>query len=309
MRLLAKIFTPLRGMAALLALCALVVPQSGVAQASPPPMREVSVPADVPLRGYWFAAEGSEPHPAILALHGCGGLYAGKGSKRLGERYREAAASLNAMGYDVLLPDSFGSRGMREICRTRYAERAVNVAQRVRDAEAALAWLARQPGVDATRIGVLGWSNGGSTALNLLEQLRRKENTDIAKPRPAVPAVAAAAVFYPGCKPLSKRHADLGTVPLLIQIGALDDWTPAPPCETLVQQLRARPGTDVDLHVYPDSYHGFDGKAPVRLRADVPNGTSAQGVHQGGNPQAREKSLQVLDAFWRRTLALHKAVP
>ena len=109
--------------------------------------------------------------------------------------------------------------------------------------------------------------------------------------------------------PLRKRHADLGTVPLLLQIGALDDWTPAPPCEALVQQLRARPGTDVELHVYPDSYHGFDGTAPVRLRTDVPNGNSGRGVHLGGNPPARAQALQALDAFWRRTLALQKAMP
>lgn len=309
MRLLVKFLTPLRSMAALATLWALVVPQPGAAQTTPLPIQEVSVPGDVPLRGHWFAGAGAAPRPAILALHGCGGLYAGKESTRLGERYREAAASLNVLGYDVLLLDSFGSRGVRQICQSRYAERTIKVGQRVRDAEAALAWLTRQPGVDAMRIGVLGWSNGGSTTLNLLEQLRRKASAAATEPQRAVPAVAAAAVFYPGCKPLGQRHADLGTVPLLIQIGALDDWTPAPPCEALVQQLRARPGADVDLRVYPGSYHGFDSKAPVRLRTDVPNGTSADGVHQGGNPEARDQSLQVLDAFWRRTLALHKAAP
>lgn len=306
MSLLAKCLTPLRAMTALATLWALMVPQSGAAQTAPAPSQSVTIASDVPLRGHWFAVAGSEPRPAILALHGCGGLYAGKSATRLGERYQEAAQSLNAMGYDVLLLDSFGSRGVRQICQTRYSDRTINVTQRVGDAEAALAWLVRQPGVDVARIGVLGWSNGGSTTLNLLAQRSLKKDTAAAEP---MPAIAAAAVFYPGCKPLSKRHADLGTVPLLIQIGALDDWTPSAPCETLVQQLRARPGTDVDLHVYPGSYHGFDGKAAVRLRTDVPNGTSAEGVHQGGNPEARVQALQVIDAFWRRTLALHKAAP
>lgn len=316
MGLLVKRFTPLRALAACAALWAAGVPLTGAAQtvpvaptfptASSAPVQEVSVPGDVPLRGYWFAGAGNEPRPAILALHGCGGLYADKYPERLGQRYREAAARLNAMGYAVLLPDSFGSRGVRQICQTRYTERTIDVAQRARDAEAALAWLARQPGVDAARIGVLGWSNGGSTALQLLEQLHLKAGAAAAAP---LPAVAAAAVFYPGCEPLRKRHADLGTVPLLLQIGALDDWTPAPPCEALVQQLRTRPGTDGELQVYPDSYHGFDGTAPVRLRTDVPNGNSGQGVHQGGNPLARAQALQVLDAFWRRTLAPQKAMP
>ena len=318
MNALVKRLTPLRVLAACAALGAFGAPLSGAAQTvQTAPMQEVSVAGDVPLRGYWFAGAGagvgegvgSPPRPAILALHGCGGLFAGKEGERLGERYREAAARMNAMGYAVLLPDSFGSRGVRQICQTRYAERTITVAQRARDAEAALVWLARQPDVDPARIGVLGWSNGGSTALHLLEQMQLQLQRKAGAAPDHLPSVAAAAVFYPGCQPLRLRRADLGTVPLLMQIGALDDWTPAPPCEALVQQLRARPGTHVELHLYPDSYHGFDSRAPVRLRTDVPNGGAGQGVHQGGNPQARAQSLQVLDAFWRSTLSPTKALP
>ena len=138
MSLLLKRFTPLRALAACAALWAIGVPLTGAAQTAPNVpnalVQEVSVPGDVPLRGYWFAGEGGEPRPAILALHGCGGLYADKYPERLGQRYREAAARLNAMGYAVLLPDSFGSRGVRQICQTRYTERTIDVAQRARDA-------------------------------------------------------------------------------------------------------------------------------------------------------------------------------
>ena len=309
MSALVKRLTPLRVLTFCAALWMVGVPLLGAAQ--PAPAHEVTVAGDVPLRAHWFAGAGTDPgtdsRPAILALHGCGGLYAGKDGERLGERYREATARLNAMGYAVLLLDSFGSRGVRQMCQTRYADRTVDVAQRARDAQAALVWLVRQPGVDVARIGVLGWSNGGSTALHLLEQLQLQLAAGAAADR--APALAAVAVFYPGCQPLRLRRSDLGTVPLLMQIGALDDWTPAPPCEALVQQLRARPGTHVELHVYPDSYHGFDSRAPVRLRTDVPHGGSGHGVHQGGNPQARAEALQVLDAFWRSTLSPTKALP
>jgi len=34
----------------------------------------------------------------------------------------------------------------------------------------------------------------------------------------------------------------------------------------------------------------------------VPNGTSAHGVHQGGNPTARVQSLAALQSFWKRVL-------
>ncbi|WP_366936054.1 dienelactone hydrolase family protein [Acidovorax sp.] len=218
-----------------------------------------------------------------------------------GERYRETAKRLHDAGYAVLMPDSFGSRGLRDICQTRYRDRSVDVAQRVQDARAALAWLAAQPQVDALRIGVLGWSNGATTTLNLLEQRRTH-------PEPSEPAIAGAAVFYPGCGPLAKRQAVLEAAPLLILLGALDDWTPAQPCVDFARSLQARSGgSDITVQVYDNSYHGFDGTAPVRLRADVPNGTSPEGVHQGGNPEARAQSWAVLDAFWSRVLATRAA--
>ena len=256
-------------------------------------------PSGLALRAHWLPADGAERRPAVLALHGCGGLYAKGGA--LAERYRETAERLHAAGYAVLMPDSFGSRGLRDVCQTRYRDRSVDVAQRVQDARAALAWLAAQPQVDARRIGVLGWSNGATTTLNLLEQRRTH-------PEPGEPAIAGAAVFYPGCGPLAKRQAVLEAAPLLMLLGALDDWTPAQPCVDFARSLQARSGgSDITVQVYDNSYHGFDGTAPVRLRADVPNGTSPEGVHQGDNPEARAQSLVVLDAFWSRVLATRAA--
>lgn len=256
------------------------------------------LPSGVVLRAHWLPAEGEGRRPAVLALHGCGGLYAKGGG--LAERYRETTERLHAAGYAVLMPDSFGSRGLREVCQTRYSDRSLNVNDRVQDARAALVWLAAQPGVDAQRIGVMGWSNGGTTTLNLLEQRHTH-------PQAGEPPLAGAAVFYPGCGPLLKRRAAIERVPLLMQLGALDDWTPAQPCVDWAQTLKEHAGSDVTVHLYEGSYHGFDGKTPVRLRADVPNGTSSQGVHQGGNPEARAKSLAALDVFWSRVLDNRKA--
>ena len=275
---------------------------AAVGAVAAPALKQVDLqplPSGGVLRAHWLPAGRAELRPAVLALHGCGGLYARGGG--LAARYRETADRLHAAGHAVLMPDSFGSRGLRDVCQTRYRDRSVDVAQRVQDARAALAWLAAQPQVDARRIGVLGWSNGATTALNLLEQRR-------IHPEPGEPGIAGAAVFYPGCGPLARRHAVLEAAPLLMLLGALDDWTPAQPCVDFARSLQARGGgSDVTVQVYEDSYHGFDGTAPVRLRADVPNGTSPQGVHQGGNPQARAKSLAALDAFWSRVLATRAA--
>ena len=176
----------------------------GVAAPAPQPVELPALPSGVVLRAHWLPAQGAQPRPAVLALHGCGGLYARGGG--LAQRYRETAERLHAAGYAVLLPDSFGPRGLREVCQTRYRERGLDVAQRAQDARAALAWLAAQPQVDAGRIGVLGWSNGATTALTLLEQRRTH-------PAAGEPAIAGAAVFYPGCGPLAKRQAVLEPAP------------------------------------------------------------------------------------------------
>lgn len=277
----------------------------GLAQAAPDIQRvQLPLPSGTVLHAHWLPAPQSaapaQPlaQPAVLALHGCGGLYAKGGA--LSSRYRETAETLHAAGYAVLMPDSFGSRGLRDVCQTRYSDRTLNVNDRVQDARAALVWLAAQPGVDAQRIGVMGWSNGGTTTLNLLVQ----QHTH---PQEGEPALVGTAVFYPGCGPLLKHQAVAGSVPLLMQLGALDDWTPAQPCVDWAATLKARAGSDVTVHVYEGSYHGFDGSAPVRLRGDVPNGTSAQGVHQGGNLQARTQSLAALQSFWSRVLGTRKA--
>lgn len=241
-----------------------------------------------PLRALWRPAAGAGAHPAVVALHGCGGMFNAQGG--LSRRFQDYSARLHAEGYSVLLLDSFGSRGVRSICAQRYGQRDVTLAERRGDVLRALEWLRGQPQVDASRLALLGWSNGASTALAVLDAARGP-----------VPPLAGVAVFYPGCAAPEKRQVVLAPVPILMQLGADDDWTPPAPCMALAGRLQAR-GHDVTLRVYPGSVHGFDGTEPVRVRAEVPNGVDPRGVHWGGNPQARAAALQELDAFLARVL-------
>jgi dienelactone hydrolase len=254
-------------------------------------MATVQTTDGVTLRAHWFALpDTAAPRPAIIALHGCGGLYRADG-KTLEARYPEYVARLQRAGYHVLLPDSFGSRGSGPICTQKDSERKIKVETRRNDVRAALAWLQQQPQVDAQRIALLGWSHGAMTALAAINS----ERPDAARP------LAGAAVFYPGCTALLRARFALDT-PLLMLLGANDDWTPPQPCVRLAERTTsAQPGADFTWTVYADSYHGFDSKHPVRLRADVPlNG--GKGVHQGGNSRAREQAQQALDAFFARIL-------
>ncbi len=240
------------------------------------------------LPGYWFAAKGPSPAPALVLLHGCGGLFDRQG--QLAERYTELAQRLNTMGVHALVTDSLTPRGERELCTQRLGSRQVTMTQRRRDALGAVAWLAAQPGVDAARIGVLGWSNGGSTVL-------AATNARHAEVKAASHQPSLAVAFYPGCDTELQRGYE-PVAPLLMLLGEADDWTPAAPCKQL-----SAPG--VQWRAYEGAYHGFDGTAPVRLRKDVPNGVNpGAGVHVGGQPAARAASALHLEQFIQETWKL-----
>ncbi|MBK7081673.1 MAG: dienelactone hydrolase family protein [Betaproteobacteria bacterium] len=117
------------------------------------------------------AAPDPRRRPAIVALHGCGGMYSAVKSRRdaLSARHQAMAELLVAEGYVVLFPDSFRSRGVEEICTIEARARRINGTHRRQDAQAALAWLQRRDDVLADRIAVLGWSHGGSAVLAALD--------------------------------------------------------------------------------------------------------------------------------------------
>jgi dienelactone hydrolase len=229
--------------------------------------------APVVLSGYFFAAATS-PAPAIAMFHGCGGAYDKRGA--LSRRMREYAELFNGLGMHVLVVDSLTARYEKELCTQRTGTRRVTQANRRLDALGAIAYLADRADVDAKRIGMIGWSNGGSTVLSASNLHHHDDAAAIVKP-------AFAIAFYPGCESDLKRGYS-PAAPLLMLVGQLDDWTPSAPCVALATSVtEMRP----EIAVYPGAWHGFDSDAPVRVRKDVPNGVNpGQGVHVGGNPAA-----------------------
>ena len=240
----------------------------------------------VMLKAFWLPAPGTAGRsPAVALFHGCGGPYDKRG--QLGQRMLDYAALLNQQGLHALVVDSLTPRGERELCTQRVGTRAVTQANRRLDALASVAWLAQRPEVDAARIGLMGWSNGGSTVL-AATNLRQR---DVAA-QPLQPAFAVA--FYPGCDAELKRGYQTSTA-LLMLVGEADDWTPAAPCRQLAQQAQ---GVKPQIEAYAGAYHAFDSKAPIRLRKDVPNGVNpGQGVHVGGDPAALVLSRERLLGF------------
>ena len=140
-------------------------------------------------------------------------------------------ARIAAWGYVALFVDDFATRGLKETC-------AVDFKQALPDADGALAYLRRLSYVDPDKIAVVGFSQGGDTALKIAAG--------------GAAGFKAAAAFYPPCANLD--GAALG-IPTLILVGAKDEVTPAADCAELAK--RQAPSM-VKFVVYPGAAHAFD---------------------------------------------------
>ena len=212
--------------------------------------------------------------PAVVALHGCSGPYAARDGAW--------AAELARKGHVVLLPDSFGSRGLGAQCRMK--ERTVRPdPQRRADAIAAAAWLTAQPGTPSGGVVLLGWSNGGQTALATARQ------ADDLPPGLFARFVA----FYPGCASTNRDTTWQPSAKMLILVGESDDWTPAGPCYGLTEKFPEL----LTLITYPGAYHDFDAPdRPVRVLTGL--STTRDGTaHAGTDPTARADAFARVPPF------------
>lgn len=260
-----------------------------------------------PVAAILYRPAGPGPFPAVVAMHGCGGLfqYGGRNHGKVVERNQDWALRLSAAGYLVLMPDSFGPRGLRESCTVKEQTVAPG-RERPRDAYGALRWLQQQPYVKPDAIALMGWSHGGGTVLNA-----------VATQQPARPAslpdgdFRAAIAFYPGCPHPTDSARGRGwrtRIPLLILGGEADDWTPDAPCKPLAAAARAR-GESVTHISYPGAHHGFDSpNTPVHVRTGLARAPEGR-AHVGTDPTARADALVRVPAFLGQHLAAGREKP
>ena len=236
-----------------------------------------------PLQGYLRQPRDPGPLPAVVLLHGCNG-----GWQQLDERW---GARIGSWGYVTLTVDRFGPRGIISTC-TGGAPPAT-----VFDAYRALTFLAQRPFVDPDRVAVIGFSQGGWLALTSVERgtIERLSNEKF----------RAAIAFYPPCLGIK----DSMTVPTLILIGELDDWTPADECRNLAEgrddygiSRQKGLGVPIELVVYPGAYHGFDIPglaAPVKFL----------GHHLEFNQAVRDRSIDAIRNFLYATIGGREKSP
>ncbi len=183
------------------------------------------------LTGRLTRPKGNGPFPAVVLLHGCGGI-------RL---YQDIwAERLAGWGYVALQVNSFEPRGASEICSDTFLLLDL-VSKRGQDAHDAGSYLSGLPFVDNRRIAVMGWSHGGWVVLDMLADNKEKKAR-----------FQAAIALYPFCEASMENL----NAPLLVLIGEQDDWCPAGRCSSRMPS--GKTAYEVVLKIYPQAYHCFD---------------------------------------------------
>jgi carboxymethylenebutenolidase len=218
------------------------------------------------LRAELFLPTGDGPHPGVVVLHESFGL---------NDDIRRIAARFAGAGYAALAPDLY-SHGTRIVCLTRVLVDMLDgaTAREVADIHATRDALAGRVDVDAGRIAVAGFCQGGGFALVAGAQ----------------PGFSAAAVNY-GMVP-SERSALDGLCPVVASYGAKDQVVGRRMAERLERHLAAL-GVPHDVKTYEQAGHSFfsrvDGWQGWLARVPTP-------MAVGYNEEAAEDG-------WRRMLA------
>src|SRR6266436_1468467 len=198
---------PYRGKAFLAALAFVATFVSASASAQnvvPERVTFASADGHTTLVGYLFkpANPSGSQLPAIVMMHGRAGAYSERANgvfdaTTLSLRHKAWGREWAEAGYLALMVDGFGPRGYPQgFPRFSYDNRPDTLSEttvRPLDAYGALAYLRGRSDVIADRIGLQGWSNGGSTVIATMSL----EAPGIASPSTKT-GFRAALAFYPG---------------------------------------------------------------------------------------------------------------
>ncbi len=237
---------------------------------------DVTIPASLHAQGLELPAKLVRPKsskggkgPAVMVLHGSGGLLkdgSGKGdqpcSSEMESQYSEWAERLSGLGYTVLLPSSYSARGFcdkhKDSMPKNFDDKPEQIISRIYDTDAASRYLCELEGVDCARLGVLGFSQGGTMVMLALHwqvehALARFRETkggevdmDVPDLKPGRPEFKMGIAYYPGC-------GFDGAVPLSTSGSIEDMYSPTGPLTILH-------GTKDSLLNHCSTEHGAGGR-------------------------------------------------
>lgn len=183
--------------------------------------------------------------PAMVIIHGIGGLYMRDGRKRA---YWDYAELLAKNGIAAVIVDSHGARdvGVTKVLGSTN----VSVYTFVADAFAAADMLRSHTYIDPDRIGIMGFSKGGMTALLALDQRFTAALSSSGRP------FALHLPIYPGCQNFPEKLRSTGA-PVHMLLGERDNYTGTSGCSEIEAKLKAA-GTPVTVITYPGALHSWD---------------------------------------------------
>jgi dienelactone hydrolase len=191
---------------------------------------ELRIPATPP--------PGTAKLPAVILVHGSGGMSAGT------DRW---ANELVGMGIAVFLLDSFAGRG---IVNTVSDQTQLSSVGMMVDAYRALTVLSAHPRIDRDRIAVMGFSKGAVAAVySAVERFHKMYGEGV--------AFAAHIGLYTPCNVAYRDDDKVTKKPLRLFHGIADDYVAIGPCRTYVQRLK-KAGADAALTEYPNALHAYD---------------------------------------------------
>jgi dienelactone hydrolase len=276
--------------------------------------------------GHLFLPPGNDKVPAVVLVHGSGGIY--------NAELDYWPKQFNAAGIAVFTLDMFGPRGVQS---TAEDQSQVPFPADVADAFAALRLLATHPRIDRQRIASMGFSRGGTATL------RASVEKIIAAQK--LPDGLRYAAFIPtyagGCAGIFRlvvRPGVFSKAPILFIHGDADDYTPIGPCQDYADKI-GKAGTPVEFVVIEGAQHKFDAdnlkryyvRGATRTKADcsleididtlyaydrasgarlqgeaytaVLKSCTAVGATTEGSNRARDKAAQAAVGFLKKTFA------
>jgi dienelactone hydrolase len=175
--------------------------------------------------------------PAIIIVHGSGGVRA--------ERELAYARRFNELGLAAVVVDSFTPRGVQ---RTVNDQRSVTDAEMLGDAIAVLNAVMHNPRIDAARIGLIGFSKGGTVAIKAALRRYMKDAGES--------NFALLIALYPWCGEMPIDFTPAGA-PLTMLLGGSDAYVGTASCREFAQKFKAAGGR-LTLTVYDGARHDWD---------------------------------------------------
>ncbi len=198
----------------------------------------------------------SEPRATVFIAHGCDGV-------TLEDQYFQWAIEIQKMGFNALIIDSFTSRGFKDVCGQGML---VPPSLRAQDYEEAASWVKSQHWHKGG-IAVIGFSHGGSTALNIANNSKLR-------------SVDAVIAYYPTCSTqFVGESISQPRIPAQLHLGGKDTWTPPNLCGNLDKY---------EAYLYANATHAFDAPRPARTYL---------GYFMQPDPEATELSKERVKRF------------